>query len=344
MKRPFVSSEGNSSQAARGKMRRIFTHSVVLSALAVTLSVAPQQAEAAESGTGVYLLGMKGPGSAITPPEGFYYQNDLYFYNGSLGGGRAFPTGGQLVGNIDGKAVVNLSTFLWSTPWEIGGGSLNFSAVVPVGRKGVDAGVTFSGPRLGSIGGARSDATTTIGDPTFGSSLGWSAGNFHWQVGTSVNVPVGDYHPGALANLAFHRWGVDVGTSGTWFDPSTGLDISGTVGLTFNGKNPDTDYRTGTEFHGEWSVSQYLNKQFSLGLIGYYYQQISGDSGEGAALGDFKGRVASIGATAAYNFKINETPVTARLKFFHEFAAENRAEGNSVFLTMTVPLYVAAKD
>jgi len=37
-----------------------------------------------------------------------------------------------------------------------------------------------------------------------------------------------------------------------------------------------------------------------MGLIGYYYQQITGDSGLGAKLGPFKGRVVALGGTMAY--------------------------------------------
>lgn len=76
------------------------------------------------------------------------------------------------------------------------------------------------------------------------------------------------------------------------------------MGFTFNGENPETDYRTGTEFHVEGAISQYLSKQFSLGAIGYYYQQISDDGGSGAILGGYRGRVAALGVTASYNFEL----------------------------------------
>jgi hypothetical protein len=31
-------------------------------------------------------------------------------------------------------------------------------------------------------------------------------------------------------------------------------------------------------------------------------------------------------------------PVSARIKYFHEFSGENRAQGDSVFLTIALPL------
>lgn len=120
--------------------------------------------------------------------------------------------------------------------------------------------------------------------------------------------------------------------------------MSAAVGVTFNGENPTTDYRTGTEFHFEGAVSQYLTKDFSVGVIGYYYQQITGDSGAGAVLGPFKGRVAALGGTVSYAFNVNQMPVTARVKLVREFDAMNRLEGTAGWLSMSMPLYVAASQ
>lgn len=152
-----------------------------------------------------------------------------------------------------------------------------------------------------------------------------------------VNVPVGDYQDGEISNVAFHHWGADVNAAVTWLDPTIGLDLSAAIGMTFNAENPATNYRTGNEFHFEWAAVQHFNEKFDAGLVGYYYDQVTGDSGSGAN-GPFKGKVAAIGATVGWNFKAGELPISARLKYFHEFAAENRAEGNAVFLTISMPL------
>ena len=45
----------------------------------------------------------------------------------------------------------------------------------------------------------------------------------------------------------------------------------------------------------------------SVGLHGYAYKQIGGDSGTGALLGPFKGRVFAIGPAVDYTFKIGKT-------------------------------------
>jgi len=81
-----------------------------------------QTAQAAKGGVGAYLLGSRGPMAGITPPPGVYFQDDTYFYDGKLGGGRTLPTGGLLVANVSVQTWLNLPTTIWVTPAKILGG------------------------------------------------------------------------------------------------------------------------------------------------------------------------------------------------------------------------------
>ncbi|WP_435999529.1 SphA family protein [Rhizobium sp. LjRoot30] len=308
-------------------------------ATVVAAALAPAVAYGAEGGIGFYLLGSKGPSAAVMPPPGVYFQNDLYFFSGDVGAGKELPTGGRLAVGVQGDAVIELPTLIWVLPEEIAGGHLGLTASLPIGWKKTNADLTLAGPLGGTASASVSDAVFTVGDPVLGGFLGWQNGDFHWQVGTMVNVPIGDYQEGEISNIAFHHWGADVFAAATWLDPDSGLDLSGVVGMTFNAENPVTDYRSGNEFHFEWAAVKHFSPQFDAGLVGYYYDQLSGDSGDGAS-GPFKGRAASIGATIGWNFKVGETPVSARIKYFHEFAVRNRAEGDAVFLTVSMPLSI----
>ena len=214
---------------------------------------------------------------------------------------------------------------------QIAGGNLGFSATVPFGSLEVDA-------SLGPL--SVTDDIFTVGDPALSGFVGWHAGNFHWQTGVAINTPIGDYEEGEIANIAFNRWSTDVYAAATWLDPAIGLDISAAAGVTFNDENDATNYETGTEFHLEGAITQNFSPQFSLGITGYYYNQLTGDSGAGARLGDFEGEVAAIGGTLGYNFQIGVLPVSTRLKYFHEFAVENRLEGDAGFFTVSMPLWV----
>src|SRR5262249_32583294 len=154
-----------------------------------------------------------------------------------------------------------------------------------------------------------------------------------------VNIPVGQYREDELANLSFHRWIVDWSNALTWHDDKAGWDMSGKAGLTFNGTNHFTDYKTGLEGHLEASVERMFSKAFSAGVQGYYFQQLTGDSGSGNQVGSFKGRAGGLGVTAAYNFEAGHTPVTIRGRLFKEFGAKNRVDdGTSIFLSVDFPL------
>jgi hypothetical protein len=310
-------------------------------ALAAASGLVAGTALAAEGGAGFYLLGSKGPGAALMPPGGIYFQNDFYYYSGSLGGNKKLPLGGKFVVGIDGQAAVEIPTVLWVLPENFLGGHVGLTMTVPIGWKNADVGATLTGPLLGRRGVGVSDDVFTYGDPLVGGMLGWDQGNFHWQVGTLVNIPIGDYQKGEISNMSFNHWGEDVFVAGTYFDPATGWDFSGVLGMTFNQENPATDYRTGNEFHFEGAISKQFNQQFSAGILGYYYDQVTGDTGEGAKLGPFKGRVAALGATIGWNFKFGEVPMASRIKYFHEFDANNRAQGDAIIATISFPLSIS---
>jgi len=77
---------------------------------------------------------------------------------------------------------------------------------------------------------------------------------------------------------------------------------------------------------------------FESGDRRYYYQQVTADSGVGAKLGDFKGRVTALGGILTYDFALGKIPVSTQWSYFHEFDVENRLEGDAGVLTIVVPL------
>jgi hypothetical protein len=189
---------------------------------------------------------------------------------------------------------------------------------------------------------SRQDDAWIVADPVATAALGWTiAKNTHLATTATVNVPVGHYREGQLANLSFHRWVLDASTALSWHDAEAGWDASAKAGLTFNGENDFTNYDTGTEFHLESAIERIFSKQFSAGVQAYHFQQISGDSGAGARLGSFKGRVSGLGATAAYNFQLGRLPVSMRGRAFKEFGEKNRlANGTAIFLSFNFPIHV----
>lgn len=308
-------------------------------AICAGASIGCGSAMATESGASLYVPGLRGPAAGIVPPPGFYFENDFYSYSGRLSAATRTQIGGAVLANVKVEARVNFLTPTWVTPLEIFGGNLAFAVSLPFGDPRVSAGAILAAPRLGRAFGVKQrDSAFLFGDPVVSSFVGWHAGNFHWLVGGSVNIPSGTYRDGALSNLSFNRWIGDIYAAATWLDPNLGLDISGAVGLELNGKNDDTDYKSGNALHADLAVSQYLSKEFSIGVLFSHYQQISADSGAGASLGSYKGRTTAVGGTIGYTFNVAGTPVSTRLKVMREVSVENRPQGTLALVTIAFPL------
>ena len=307
----------------------------------VTIAVGAAPVAASEGGASVYLLGSGGPGAAELPPlEGVFFANTAYHYDGQASGGRRFLVGGNLVAGLKANINADFATVLWVPSTDVAGGVLALGAALPVGVPAVDVDVVITGPRGRTASISRSEDKLIVGDPLLTAALGWKRGDWHLQGSALLNVPIGDYRAGRLANLAFHRWALDTSAAVTWANEQSGWDVSAKTGVTFNGENPSTDYDTGSEWHVEAAVEKRLSPQWSLGVQAYYFSQLSGDSGPGATLGPFKGQVTGVGATAAYRFKLGQRAATLRLHAITEMDAKNRLEGNSIFLDFSLPLAV----
>ena len=95
--------------------------------------------------------------------------------------------------------------------------------------------------------------------------------------------------------------------------------MNGALGVTFNFENTATNYKTGDEFHFEWAIGS----QLAPGLVGYDYRQFTGDSGSGAVLGAFEGRVDAIGLGASATTLVGTMPLIINIRGYKEFNAEN---------------------
>ena len=299
------------------------------------------EAIAAEGATGVYLLGSKQDMAGFLPPPGVYLVDMNYLYSGRANASLDFG-GVTLTGNIKADAYYKIPTLLWVTPGQVLGGNFGVSLTAPIGWKDVSADATLTGPNGGTLSGGVNDSDTAFGDPLIGATLGWHTGNLHYSMNVLYNAPLGFWKTGNASNIGFNRSALDFTPAFTWLDPKIGFEVSAAAGMTFNFENPDTNYKTGNEFHVEWAVKQHLSKTFSFGLVGYHYEQTTGDSGSGARLGDFKGRITALGPSVSYTFMLGQIPVASNIKYMREFDAKNRLEGDVGLLTFIVPLSASA--
>jgi hypothetical protein len=287
-------------------------------------------AKADEFAFSSYGLGGAAFGAGVTPPPGTYVSFVSGFYAGDIGGSITI---GGVVFNAGAKveffqAALNGLHVLQNKVW---GGHLGVGVTVPVGHIDIAANVV-----AGPVTTTRQTDGWGLGDVTARIQLGWERGDFSHLVYVQGVAPTGRYQNGFAPNIGLNRPGIDTGWAFTYADKKTKWQINGAVGVTFNFENDETDYRSGTDLHFEWAIGREIATGLVVGVVGYDYRQLSGDSGPGAVLGPFRGDVDAVGAGLSYTTLIGKTPLILGLRHYQEFNAEHRWDGHMTIFTGTV--------
>lgn len=88
--------------------------------------------------------------------------------------------------------------------------------------------------------------------------------------------------------------------------------------------------------HLDYAVNRYLSESFALGIHGFHLEQISGDSGDGALLGNFEAQASGIGPALLWSTQAAGRPITLIAKWLHEFDAERRIEGDHFIVSIVL--------
>src|SRR6516162_3928853 len=116
-----------------------------------------------------------------------------------------------------------------------------------------------------------------------------------------------------------------------YLNPKTGQEFSGVLGFAYNVAYYQTQYQNGVDLHFDWGASQFLTKQFQVGLVGYIYDEIGCDSGSGDRVGCFQSRVFGVGPQVGFIIPINTTTQGyLNIKGYKEFDNANRPDGWNV--------------
>ena len=295
-------------------------------------------ARADESGTGFWLPGQMGSFAALPGDPGWSLPEAYYHASASASVGKSFERGGRITAGLDARAdlFMVVPTYVFATP--VAGAQAAVSLTALVGRMNVDINATLTAPSGATLSGAQGDTLKAGGDLFPMASLKWNSGAHNFMTYAMAGVPVGAYSVNRLSNLGLNHWSLDAGGGYTYLDQKAGHEFSAVLGFTKNFENKDTHYKNGADAHLDWAASQFISEQTHLGLAGYFYRQLTGDSGAGATLGDFKSQVSAIGPQIGHFFNVGNKKWYVNLKGFHEFDAKNRPEGWNVWLTLAIPL------
>ena len=304
------------------RMIRAGLYRVAIAAI-LAASLGPRPATAAEGASSNYFPGAYGNLLvAVAPEPGFLAWNQNFFYT-------ADASRGVLQGRINTEIeVVAFYTYLngfyvhdlpsLDMRMAIGGN-------LPFGYSALEAEVSTA---LGLRESADSSRFSFGDMGLVPISLYRSFGPIHVNLYEAIIAPTGQYDDDDDVNIGRNYWSFDTVGAVTWFHEDTGTDLSAVAGLMANTENPDTHYRTGTEFHLDFMLNQFLAESFAVGLHGYYYDQVSGDSGSGALLGSFRSDSVGVGGALFWLPAFAKGRLQVSGKWLHDLDATNRLEAD----------------
>ncbi len=128
-----------------------------------------------------------------------------------------------------------------------------------------------------------------------------------------------------------------------------GWDFGVRAAFAINGRNKDTEYRSGNTWNFDWAAMKFINDSTRIGLQGYVIYQVSKDSVKSEAEGGEsmyndahgpltvgKGRAYAVGPAVSW-IKDSGT-LLLEGKVLKEFGVKNRPEGTVGWLTVSKPL------
>ena len=289
-----------------------------------------------EAGVSFWLPGQYGSFAAVPSTPGLSFESTYYHASGEASQGASFARGGGIQSGMTSPSDYLMFTPTYAFASSIFGAQAAFGTTLLYGKNSTSVSATLTGPAGSSLSGHRSDEIFGFGDLYPTTSLKWEKDVHNFMVYATTGVPVGAYQPTRLASLGLGHWAVDGGAGYTYLDEKKGIEGSVVFGLTYNFINPRTQYQSGTDAHLDWAISPYLTDKIHVGAVGYFYNQISGDSGVGAQLGEFKSRVVGIGPQIGFFFPFFDREGYLNLRAYHELDASNRLEGWNAFVAFSI--------
>lgn len=268
------------------------------------------EVRATEGGGGAYPNGAEDFMSGAVPPPGTYFINYFDYYSADR---FRDDNGNTAPFDFDVNVYANTFRLIHVTNTKILGGFWGMHIFLPLVKMDVHKSPSGSGSRegLGDI----------IIDPFI---LAWHGKNWHIATGIDIYCPTGSYDKNRAANIGRNYWTFEPIIAGTYVTDS-GFEVSSKFMYDFNTRNSDTDYRSGQEFHMDYTVGQQIGP-LKIGAGGYYYQQTTSDSTSGP-VNYGKGMTVAVGPQAQYSYK----NMSLTFKYLFEVESRNRPQGNNLW-------------
>jgi len=281
----------------------------------------------ANPGTSPALNGVEDIYTGYLPPPGFHVMDYMLFYDGK----GINDDKGDRVAGTDVTMIADAVRLVYSSPIEILGGRAAWHAVVPLVHKDIvvpGAGIndTFSG----------------VGDMYFSPLLvGWDLDpDLHIIAGLDMIFPTGEYHRENLAdgptgtdtinpNIGTHHYVFEPAFAVTKMFPDNGLVLDSKFMYDMHTREPDSNIRTGNQFHMDYAATVPVVDLVRAGINGYWFTSCEQDRLNGVKIDNSKEKVFAIGPMVRYDAG-ERTNITLKVQFEQE--AHNRPEGSAFWI------------
>lgn len=243
-------------------MKRLLVALIVCSSIIIS--------SPASASLGHYLNGGEGLKLASLPPEGFYYKLYNIYYTAAR-----YKTDKST--KLDKKFNVDVFAqshrFIYSSPWELLGGTLFFDVIVP-----------FVYTDFYMQGAGNRDSMYALGDILLEPFvLTWHGARFDALIGFSLYFPVGYYHPNQPSSAGKGFWTFMFSAGGTfYFDEAKTWHVSTILRYQTHTRQYKTNIVWGDNFSFEWGAGKTIGN-FDIGVAGYCAWQVTKDIGPHAS-------------------------------------------------------------
>jgi hypothetical protein len=302
--------------------------------LTATLAgLSPLRAE--QGGAGHYISGATASFIDALPDQPGWVVESLFMnYNGTYGMARGLPFGDNIALDVTATATAESPLVMYTPPFQVLGGRPSFAVAIPFTWIEVNARATIDERGVPHLT-HQSGKANGLGDIEFWPlMLGWTNHDFKYDVRCAVYAPSGGYDKSHLANTGLGYWTFEPEVTFSWLSSKFGTEVSLFTGLDFNTLNTDADYQSGNIFHLDGTVAQHLpllGGVVGVGANGFYYQQITGDSGAGARLGSFEASSYGVGPVLSYVRQLGKTQLVIEAKWLPQLGVEHTTRGNYVW-------------
>jgi len=263
-----------------------------------------------------YPIGAEGLKGAELPPPGFYVRDYNYFYYADTVVG--------LPAKMDLFVYCQAVKPVWISEYKILGAYWGMDAIIPFTYKNITG-------QLGSAG------QFNLGD-VYASPLllSWHLKQFDFAAAYGIWAPSGNFDASTplrdLASPGDGYWTHMITFGGVWYpDEKKTWAVSLLNRYEISTEQDHTDITPGNMYSLEWSLSKTVIHNVDVGLVGYYQQEVTQDSGTGAATA--LAHVVAVGPEVSVFWQ--SIGLFSSLRYEYEVNAKDRPQGQAVVLTLT---------